>query len=33
MRIPREQLIEMVEYLAVTYPKAIFTQAHLKRPL
>ena len=34
MRIfPREQLIEMIEYLATTFPRAIFTQSHLKRPL
>lgn len=30
---PREQLEEMVKYLAETYPKTFFLQPHLKRPL
>jgi sRNA-binding protein len=30
---PREQLDEMIEYLAATYPKAFFTQPQLKMPL
>ena len=34
MRIfPREQIEEMIEYLAQMYPKAFFTQPNLKRPL
>jgi hypothetical protein len=31
--MPREQLEQLIEYLAATYPKAFFTQQHLKRPL
>lgn len=31
--MPREQLEQLIEYLAATYPKTFFTQPHLKRPL
>jgi sRNA-binding protein len=31
--LPQDQLVDLVEYLATTYPKAFFTQRHLKRPL
>jgi sRNA-binding protein len=31
--IPREQIEQLIEYLAKTYPKTFFTQPHLKRPL
>ena len=31
--MPREQLEELINYLAMTYPKAFFTQPQLKRPL
>ncbi len=30
---PREEIKQMIEYLADKYPKAFFTQPHLKRPL
>ena len=32
-RIPREQIEELIQYLATTYPKTFFVQPHLKRPL
>jgi ProP effector len=31
--LPREQIRELIDYLAATYPKAFFTQPLLKRPL
>ena len=31
--LPRETIEELINYLAETFPKAIFTQPHLKRPL
>ena len=31
--IPREQLEELIQHLATTYPKAFFVQPYLKRPL
>ncbi len=31
--LPREQIEELIQYLATTYPKAFFVQPHLKRPL
>jgi sRNA-binding protein len=31
--LPREALVELVEYLAATYPKAFFTRSHQKQPL
>jgi sRNA-binding protein len=31
--MPREQIEQLIEYLAATYPKAFFRSPHLKRPL
>lgn len=31
--LPREVIEDLIVYLAATYPKAFFTQPHLKRPL
>jgi len=31
--MPREQIEELIEYLASMHPKTFFTQKHLKRPL
>lgn len=31
--LPRDQIEELIKYLAETYPKTFFLQPHLKRPL